>query len=79
MVTPRRRPLQTAPEPQEAPTVPPGAYGPTGPSRPAATPGGARGKRIDAPVCWQCQRVLADFLTTPFSLRCQRCKAQVTG
>ncbi len=28
-----------------------------------------------APRCWRCGRTLAEWLSRPWSLRCQRCKA----
>lgn len=28
------------------------------------------------PKCWRCDRVLAEYMTRPWSRRCHRCKAQ---
>ena len=32
-------------------------------------------KTIINPKCWRCERILAAKITTPYSLRCSRCKA----
>lgn len=31
---------------------------------------------VQRPRCWNCSRVMAEYLTPPWSLRCHRCKAQ---
>jgi len=40
-------------------------------------PVGADGAPVTdlAPSCWRCGRTLAEWLSRPWSLRCQRCKA----
>lgn len=69
--------------PLGAPVVPASAYGPVGPVATPNPQSGAEaptaGQRVDAPMCWRCNRVLADYLTMPFSLRCPKCKAQCTA
>jgi len=46
-----------------------------------AVPDAAYGAGVDLrrttfdPRCWRCGRRLAEYLTEPFSIRCQRCKA----
>lgn len=29
---------------------------------------------VSSPTCWKCGRTMAEFLTTPYSLHCPRCK-----
>jgi phage FluMu protein Com len=29
-----------------------------------------------SPRCWRCNRVLAEYMTRPWSKRCHRCKAE---
>lgn len=56
--------------------VPEAAYGSPGRTASRLPP---KAGTIAGPTCWRCQRTLADYLTPPYSLRCQRCKAQNTA
>lgn len=37
--------------------------------------GSAGASTVKSPRCWRCKRLLAEMVTSPWRIRCNRCKA----